>query len=136
MSDHIHVESVASHGDARGFSHSVPESALDFLRGLRDLHVAELTPGGVRGNHYHLERHELLLIRYEDRWTLHHDKGESTEVHRDAFSGSGLVCVKVPPLCSHAVENTGDRPLVIFALSDVQYTPEHPDTVRRVITRD
>ena len=134
MSAHIHIESVPSHGDGRGFSHSVPKHALSFLRGVSDAHVAELNPGGVRGNHYHVQRHELLLIRHEDRWTLYYDQGESTTVQEVTFDGSGLVTVKVPPLCSHAVKNIGNRPLIIVALSDVEYSPDAPDTVARAIT--
>lgn len=134
MSDHVQFHVVPSHGDARGFSHSVPASTLSYLRELHDVHLAELIPGGIRGNHYHVERRELLLIRHEDRWRLHHDKGESTQVRRDDFNGAGLVCVEVPPLCSHAVENTGGRSLVIIAISDFPYTPANPDTVGRTIT--
>ncbi len=131
--DRVTAEMVSDGGDERGNSYSVPAHSLAYLRGLKDAHITELVPGGVRGDHYHVQRHEVLVIRHADRWTLHSDTGVATAVETTQFSGGGLVCVLVPPLCSHAVENTGAKPLVIVALSDVEYTPGNSETIARPI---
>ena len=41
------------------------------------------------------------------------------------------VVVEIEPLASHAVRNDGQRPLLIFAMTNGPYDPGHPDAYSR-----
>jgi dTDP-4-dehydrorhamnose 3,5-epimerase-like enzyme len=123
-------------GDERGLSFAVPREHLDFVGTPKDTHVATLLSGHTRGNHFHVERRELLLILYQDRWSLHWDSGPETLVETRAFSGTGAAAVSVPQHTAHAVTNDGTTPLWIVAVTDGEYDPENPDAHPRVVTRD
>ena len=131
----VSVRLLTDVGDDRGSSFCVPETSLAFLEAARDVHLATIKPGRVRGNHYHARKREILLVRFADSWTFHWDEGDPPQASRREYSGEGAVVVEVPPLCSHAVENTGSRDLLIVSVSDEAYDPDHPDVVTRVLSR-
>ena len=78
-----------------------------------DMHVATIEPGAVRGNHYHAERREVLVIMAADRWSLHWDEGADTPARQREFTDPGAVLVTVPPGMSHAIRNDGAVPMQI-----------------------
>lgn len=129
----LSVHDLTDHSDVRGSSFSVPPELLRWLGRLEDVSEMTLRAGHVRGNHYHRQRHELLIVRYTDRWSLHWDSGEGTARRRRDFAGAGGVVVAVPPLASHAIRNDGDELLHLTALADGPYDPDRPDVVRRVV---
>ncbi len=120
-------------GDFRGSSFTAPISSLQFLGSVRDMHIADIGPGAVRGNHFHEHRREVLCIRYTDSWSVHWDSGANTEIQRETFSGSGLVLVEIEPLISHAVRNDGSSPICMVALSDRSFDPRSPDSQPRKV---
>lgn len=128
------VEVLKDGGDARGSSFPVPAAWLRRLGVIEDVHVASLVPGGVRGNHYHVTRRELLLVVHQDSWSLHWDCGDKSAVVRREFSGAGAVLVFVPPYAAHAVRNDGKAELQITGMSDGLYDSSAPDAFpRRVV---
>jgi len=72
-------------------------------------------------------------VRHEDSWTLAWDLGERTAVKSKKFDGAGTVVVEIEPLASHAVRNDGQRPLLIFALTNGLYDPANPDSYGRIV---
>jgi oxalate decarboxylase/phosphoglucose isomerase-like protein (cupin superfamily) len=124
---------LEDHGDSRGASFSVPLEYLEFLGALKDLHVAAILPGCVRGNHFHVERREVIVVHHEDAWSLHWDAGEHTPVSNRTFDGAGVVAMAVPQHSAHAIRNDGAAPLWIFAATDGRYSPEAPDAFRREV---
>jgi dTDP-4-dehydrorhamnose 3,5-epimerase-like enzyme len=122
--------------DERGTSFTLAAEHLSMLAQLgatKDIHVASILPGHVRGNHYHATRSELILVIHEDRWSLRYDAGEATKVSGRAFTGAGVVAVSVPPLAAHALRNDGERILWLLAASDGPYDAADPDAHRRVL---
>jgi dTDP-4-dehydrorhamnose 3,5-epimerase-like enzyme len=67
----IQILELGNTGDGRGFSFTMPHAALDFLECIADMHLASTAPGAVRGNHYHLRRHEAIVILPGTTWSLH-----------------------------------------------------------------
>jgi oxalate decarboxylase/phosphoglucose isomerase-like protein (cupin superfamily) len=130
------VVSLEDGGDGRGSSFSPPHRWLKYLRALEDVHIATIRPGQVRGNHYHVARRELLVVIYSERWSLHWDKGEGTELSRRSFDGAGAVLVAVPASWSHAIRNDSLSDLWLVGASDVAYDPDNPDAFRRVVVSD
>ena len=112
-------------GDARGYSYTVPPEALAFLEDVKDIHYASTLPSAVRGNHYHTDKEEVIIVVYSDGWLLGWDEGEGTSVNERAFEGAGAVCLEVERYASHAIKNTGASPLYITGLSNAAYAPTH-----------
>jgi hypothetical protein len=51
--------------DPRGQSVSLTPDELAVLSEVHDVHIAAIKPGSIRGNHYHLFRHELITVVYD-----------------------------------------------------------------------
>jgi oxalate decarboxylase/phosphoglucose isomerase-like protein (cupin superfamily) len=119
----IQILELDNHDDARGFSFSPPAAALDFVGRIADMHLASTLPGAVRGNHYHLRKHEAIVILPGAAWSLHWDEGEGTPVQHRSFPGSSAVLVLVSPGASHAVRNDGSATLWLVACSSEPYDP-------------
>ncbi len=114
-------------GDQRGASFSVGADWARFLRNVGDTHITTLLPGHVRGNHYHANKKEILMVLFQDAWQLSWDCGADTAVSATPFSGAGAILVEVDPLAAHAVVNTGTSPLWIVGLSDQPFDSRNPD---------
>ncbi|WP_459115363.1 polysaccharide biosynthesis C-terminal domain-containing protein [Pseudonocardia eucalypti] len=125
--------------DHRGFSFSLLSEHLGRIGGVHDLHIAEIRPGEIRGNHYHAKRGEIIAIVYHDEWSLHWDEGDGTESRSQVFQGAGAVAVVPPKNWSHAVRNDGSQSMLIVAASDKPYSRHavneiERDAIRRVVT--
>jgi dTDP-4-dehydrorhamnose 3,5-epimerase-like enzyme len=119
----IKILELNNNGDARGFSFSPPREALSFLDRIADIHLASTAPGAVRGNHYHVRKHEAIFILPGAAWSLHWDEGEDTPAQHRAFDGANAVLVLVSPGSSHAVRNDGEATLWLVACSSDPYDP-------------
>ncbi|HEX8646667.1 MAG TPA: hypothetical protein VF715_07175 [Thermoleophilaceae bacterium] len=130
----LQITVLSDHGDQRGPSFSVTADHLAFLGAPRDVHVACILPGHIRGNHFHVERKELILVVHDDQWSLHWDEGEGTSILTRTFSGAGAEALSISPGAAHALRNDGGSPMWIFAATDGPYDPERPDAYKRVVT--
>jgi dTDP-4-dehydrorhamnose 3,5-epimerase-like enzyme len=118
-------------GDVRGFSSALSHEHIAHLDSVVDVHVTTLNPGHIRGNHYHADRNELLLIQNTDLWSLHWDSGAGTTITSRDFKSPGAVLVVVPKFWSHAVRNDGESALQIIGMTDGAYDPAVPDAHHR-----
>ena len=133
--DDIHIERLDDSTDARGLSFSILEPLLSKIGHARDVHIGEILPGCIRGNHFHARRGELIAVVFSDTWSLHWDTGPDTAVHVRRFDGSGAIAVIPPRNWSHAVKNEGVKPMWIFAVSDQRYDRHESDSTRRDVVR-
>lgn len=131
--ENVSVNVLSDSGDARGASFPLPGSWLDKIGPVEDVHVSTLVPGGIRGNHFHVARRELLIVLHDGPWSLYWDRGEGTHVESRGFEGSGAVLIAVPPLAAHAVRNDGEAQLRIVGLTDGEYDPSAPDAYPRCV---
>jgi len=120
--------------DERGVSFSVPAQILYDLA-VRDVHIAAVRPGHVRGNHYHEKKAELITVIYADDWSFHWDTGPDTAVSSQEFAGSGAFSIQVPLLWSHAVKNDGIKDLWLFNMTDMSFDPTQPGATLDAVTR-
>jgi len=120
-------------GDQRGLSFQTGQQWIDFLGKLDDAHIATILPGAIRGNHYHLQRREVIAVLFNDEWQLAWDRGFDTAASVKQFSGAGAVLVEVDPGASHAVANTGTTLLWIIGLSNGAWDPSAPDAYPRIL---
>ncbi len=136
----IQFEVLPGSADARGLSFCVLNRHLSALGGAAtDMHIAQVRPGSVRGNHYHLARRELIAVVYQGAWSFRWESGLGTRTDQRSFTGSGAVLVVPPTGWSHAVVNSGTEDLWLVAVSDMPYDRftrdlEAKDAYPRVIT--
>lgn len=125
---------LADLGDERGSSFPVPGSWFAEAFPVRDGHITTVSPGHTRGNHFHRSRLEIIIVLFDDRWSLHWDEGEHTACQHRQFEGQGTVILMVQPGASHAIRNDGSRVLRLVGLTDGPFDPANPDTFLRRVT--
>ena len=129
----IEITTLQNYGDLRGTLYNVPDKDLLFLDNIQNIHFGKIHPNSIRGNHYHHQGKEVLIISYFDTWTLVWAKKDSAEISKKEFTGSGAVLIKVNKGIVHSVKNNGDKDLEIIALSNRIFSKEDPDTFARIL---
>jgi dTDP-4-dehydrorhamnose 3,5-epimerase-like enzyme len=130
----IEIIELENHGDHRGKLFSLGYQELDFLSSIKNIHYGTIDCDSIRGNHYHLERNEILVITYSDDWTLYWSDKDNQQPTLRNFTGNGSVLIKIDPGIAHAVKNTGKGLLQIISLSDTAFDKRAPDTYIKVLT--
>jgi dTDP-4-dehydrorhamnose 3,5-epimerase-like enzyme len=125
----IEIITLENYGDARGAIYNILDVDLQFLDKIQNIHFGEIRPNSIRGNHYHHQGKELLVITYSDTWTLAWAKKDSDKISKKEFKGSGAVLLKFNKGVVHSVKNNGRKSLEIIALSNREST----DTTSRVL---
>lgn len=131
MKQLVKITEIRNTGDNRGFGYVAGTESLGFLHSLKDMHVMSIVPGASRGNHYHGDHREILLIVYTDTWLLRWDSGANTNIEECVFSGSGSVLLEIEPMASHLLHNQGSSDLLVIGLSDIPYNGARPDSHNR-----
>jgi dTDP-4-dehydrorhamnose 3,5-epimerase-like enzyme len=129
----IEIIKLENYGDKRGTLYNVPDTDLLFLDKMKNIHFGRISPDSIRGNHYHHQSKEMLIISYSDTWTLAWAKKDSDEISKKEFTGSGAVLIKVNEEIVHSVKNIGDKDLEIIALSNRIFSKEDSDTSARIL---
>ena len=130
---YIEIIELQNCGDKRGVLYNIPDTDMKFLDMIKNTHFGRISPGAIRGNHYHGQTKEILIISYSDIWTLVWAKKDSAEISKKEFIGSGAVLIKINEEIAHSVENNGEKDLEIIALSNRIFSKEDPDSFTRII---
>lgn len=125
----LQIITLSARTDQRGRVFSLPAAALSFLDGIiAETHLAEILPGYIRGNHWHDNRWEVMLIVGDDNWQFYwSDTPDDTPQCRE-FAAGESVAILIPPYTPHAVKNTGLSSLWITAISNASYDGVTIDT--------
>ncbi|UWZ86157.1 polysaccharide biosynthesis C-terminal domain-containing protein [Occallatibacter riparius] len=115
-------------GDERGLSFQTGTSWIKFLGSVEDGHVATILPGRIRGNHYHAEKREVIVVLSKGSWTLTFNQGPGTDAETRAFARGGAVILEIQPGASHAILNCGNEPLWTFSFANLAWNPERMDS--------
>ena len=95
-----------------------------------EIYVVGALPGAVRGNHYHPKTTEwFVVVRGQARLLVADPANPDTDRRQIAMGGADHVCVKIPPMVAHAVENVGAGEMLLLALADRPYDPDDTDTL-------
>jgi dTDP-4-dehydrorhamnose 3,5-epimerase-like enzyme len=124
----IEIIKLENYGDKRGALYNISDRDIQFLDKIKNTHFGRISPGSIRGNHYHHQTKEMLIISYSDTWTLAWAEKDSVEISKKEFKGSGAVLIKINEEMAHSVKNIGDKDLEIIALSNRIFSKENPDT--------
>ena len=129
----IRIVRLPDTGDTRGSSFVPPPECLEFIDSIRDMHIATILPGAVRGNHYHRQHREVVVVVHSDRWSFHWDSGPGSAIRTEECLGAGAVMLAIEPLAAHAIRNDGAAELYVIGFSNVAYDIRMPDSHRRPV---
>ncbi|MFC1568958.1 hypothetical protein ACFL4L_01870 [bacterium] len=114
-------------GDARGWLYQLQQESHEFIGEIREMHMASIKPGSIRGNHLHLRKKEMLVMMVEDTCQLYWKLPEKLEPKIETFN-KGTIVIEIEPGTAHAIYNNGQKDLIINSYSDTPYSPETDDT--------
>ncbi len=120
-------EPVQLHRDARGWV--LEPVDLETLRAQANAHLVLTEPGAVRGNHYHERGTEVTVLMGPALVRVRLD-GEVKDI---PVPGGQAYRFLFPPGVPHAMQNTGDLPMIVIAFNTVAHDPARPDVVREVL---
>ena len=111
--------------DERGWGLNPFESCQFIPDGPCDIHVVSMKPGAVRGNHYHTNGTEWMLICGGPARFLSRSIKEDTIQIMMADERMPLM-IEIPAHIEHAVRNESTEDIYLIVFSDVPA----PETVR------
>jgi dTDP-4-dehydrorhamnose 3,5-epimerase-like enzyme len=120
----IDIDSHAK-SDPRGWSinllaaSGVPEDCLG------NLHTASLNPGSVRGNHYHEESTEWLLVFGGPSKVSYREVGGET-IEMEVIEDPRPVLFEIPPNTEHAVLNASNVNVYIMVFRNTREADTRP----------
>ena len=121
------VTLVETDRDPRGWVSNL----LDFLplaaANLKNVHLVEMKPGAIRGNHKHAVQYEWIVICGGPCRIALADKQET---FRRNFDGRKPVMLSIPPGVAHAVKYLGQATAYLVCLTDNTYNFDKPDLER------
>jgi dTDP-4-dehydrorhamnose 3,5-epimerase-like enzyme len=129
----IEITAIENYGDTRGALYNISDADLQFLDKIQNIHFGKIHPNSIRGNHYHRQSKEVLIISYSDAWTLAWARKDSTQILSKKFAGSGAVLIKINEGVAHSLKNTGDKDLELIALSNKRFSKKNIDAFPRIL---
>lgn len=127
MNSQVIIETVSFFTDARGWV--IEPIGEKQIPAQHNCHVALTEPGAIRGNHFHRHSSEIFVMMGPGLVRL-----RENGVIRDVNVPDGQAMrFSVPPTVSHAMKNTGPRPMLLMAFSTAPHDPASPDTHRDIL---
>lgn len=106
---------TGSSGDRRGWRVDLLQACGLGSGRIGDLHVVTLEAGACRGNHFHPETDEWLLVFGGPAVLAWREPG-SNEVKRVPIEGEGPWLFEIPAGVEHALQNRSTRKIYLVAL--------------------
>lgn len=104
------------------------------LRGGKycNVHIPSLKPGAVRGNHYHADQAEYVLILGKNCRVV---AVENTSQRQEElfFEEAPDKLILFPPNVTHALKNEGDEMVYLVCFNERDGGKDEPQTKRKVI---
>lgn len=133
MMDGCRMYTLEYKGDERGWLYSLPAESLLFLGEVNEMHLGAIEPDAIRGNHFHPNRKEVLLVQHQTQWEFLWQFPDEDEPHVESILGHGGVVIEILPGVVHTLRNTGTHSLIMAAFSNRAYVPDSDDTQRLIL---
>ena len=86
---------------------------------ISDIHMVSMKPGSIRGNHYHVNKIENILIIGSTCRVLIVDNNTNKKEEKILENNEKTMLV-IPPHVTHAIENIGNEVSYLFCFSRVK----------------
>ena len=128
----IQVKEIEFYQDDRGWCIR-PISDDDIKDGIiSDIHMVSMKPGAIRGNHYHVNKTENILIIGSTCRVLVVDNN-TKEREEKILENNEKDLFVIPPGVTHAIENIGNDASYLFCFSRVKDGLKDSDVVNNKI---
>ena len=128
----IQVKEIEFYQDDRGWCIK-PISDDDIEKGIiSDIHMVSMKPGAIRGNHYHVNKTEHILIIGSTCRVLVVDNN-TKEREEKILENNEKDLFVIPPGVTHAIENIGNDASYLFCFSHVKDGLKDSDVVNNKI---
>ena len=128
----IQVKEIEFYEDDRGWCIR-PISDDDIKDGIiSDIHMVSMKPGAIRGNHYHVNKTEHILIIGSTCRVLVVDNN-TKEREGKILENNEKDLFVIPPGVTHAIENIGNDASYLFCFSHVKDGLKDSDVVNNKI---
>ncbi len=123
----VKIEQLKTHSDMRGFIFE--PIAKDLIDAQKNIHVVISAPDAVRGNHYHLNGTETIvvvgpaLLRFKEGNDIHDFEVPSRQVYKFV----------IPPKVAHAFKNIGKKDNFLVAFNTFSHDAQKPDVVSEIL---
>ena len=128
----VQVKEIEFYEDDRGWCIR-PISDDDIKDGIiSDIHMVSMKPGTIRGNHYHVNKTEHILIIGSTCRVLVVDNN-TKEREEKILENNEKDLFVIPPGVTHAIENIGNDASYLFCFSHVKDGLKDSDVVNNKI---
>jgi len=125
--------------DGRGWSlypfgkEGIAHFSSGIYEGIIDIHLVSIEPGSIRGNHYHMNKEEHLIV-FGGKAVISTSRYDEPESLREIeIDGKTPFHLKIDQGFVHAIKNTGNLPVYLFCYSELLNPREKPFTVFQTI---
>lgn len=119
------IKKLETHEDKRGWLVELLK-ANELEEPVKQIHVASIEPGQVRGNHYHSKRIEwFFIIAGKAKLSLQDIK--TKEKISFKLSPKQPKVITIFPYIAHAVKNIGKETVYLVSAQSDIYNPKTPD---------
>lgn len=119
------IKELEIHADERGWLVELLK-AKELEKPVRQIHIASIKPGQIRGNHYHSKRIEwFFIVAGRARLTLQDIKTEE-KIYLELSPKKPQV-ITIFPYVAHSVKNLGRKAAYLVSAQSDIYNHEKPD---------
>jgi len=122
------IKELEIHSDNRGWLVELLK-ANELEKPVKQLHIASIKPGCVRGNHYHSKRMEWFFIVAGKAELSLQDIKTKEKIHFKLSPKEPKV-ITIFPYIAHAVKNIGKEIVYLVSAQSDIYNPRKPDAFR------
>ena len=123
----VKIDQLDTYSDKRGVVFE--PIGGDSVSAQHNCHVVVSKPGVIRGNHYHLNGTETIVVigpailKFKEGDEIYDVEVPVNQTHRFI----------IPPQVSHAIKNTGGEINFLIAFNTLSHDPQNPDVVRDIL---
>lgn len=125
------VKKLKPHTEKRGWLVELLK-AQQLEKPVKQIHVASIKPGCVRGNHYHFKMMEWAFV-FGGKSELILQNVETKEKVRFRLSSENPQVITIFPYVAHTVRNIGKEMVYLVSAQSEIYNHKKPDAVPWVI---
>ena len=119
------IQELKIHSDQRGWFIEMLK-ANKISREIKQISVASIKPGKIRGNHYHLNKTEWFLV-VGGKAEFYLENPKTKEKIRFKLNSKKPKVITVFPGIAHAVKNTDNKTIYFIEADSEIYNHEKPD---------
>jgi len=106
----------------------------DLLNGkIKNIHLASIKPGNIRGNHYHKNKTEYIFMFSGSVEVVIKDTVKNQIEKYDSIECDTPYLLIAKPKVAHAIKNIGKNDVYLFCFGTKPYDQNNPDVFSAIL---